>query len=69
MIKTQSVIFDPQLPRTVDDSRKRAATCANLLRTFMAYSVNINDLSKSEQEFLRKQNVDAWILPTELMKV
>ena len=41
-------------------------TCANLVRTLMGQSENMADLSPAEQAFQRKQNIDAWMLPTEL---
>lgn len=66
---SQERTLDPELPRIVDIARQASVSCANLVRTLMAYSVNPGDLSKTERAFFRKQNVDAWMLPEELRKI
>ncbi len=66
---SQERSVDPELPRIVDIARQASVSCANLVRTLMAYSVNPSDLKPSERAFFRKQNVDAWMLPEELRKV
>lgn len=66
---SQERALDPELPRIVDIARQKNVSCANLVRTLMAYSVNPKDLSKEERAFFRKQNVDAWMLPEELRKI
>ena len=68
-VESQKMSYDPNLPRVVDRSREKQVTCANAMRTLMAQCMNITDLSPKEQAFQRKQNVDAWMLPTELMKI
>lgn len=68
-INAQRLQIDPRLPRIVDSWREVHVTCANLIRTLMAQSVNIWDLKPEEKKFLQKQNVDAWMLPEELMKI
>ena len=35
----------------------------------MGQSMNIVDLSEKERVFQRKQNIDAWMLPTELQNI
>jgi hypothetical protein len=35
----------------------------------MRYALNPKDLTKEEKDFLKKQKIHAWILPTELMKI
>lgn len=65
---SQEKSLDPELPRIVDIARQSSVSCANLVRTLMAYSVNPKDLSASERAFFRKQNIDAWMLPEELRK-
>lgn len=68
-IESQKISYDPSLPRVVDRSRESQVTCANAMRTLMGQCMNIADLSPKEQAFQRKQNVDAWMLPTELMTI
>lgn len=68
-IASQEAEYNPELPRIVDSGRETHVSCANLIRTLMAQSVNIADLKPGEKEFLKKQNLDAWILPTELEKI
>gem|GEM_PF-2899188 len=53
----------------MDHSRETSVSCANLIRTMMAQSVNAGDLNKDEKKFFRKQNLHAWILPNELKKI
>lgn len=68
-IESQKMSYDPSLPRVVDRSRESQVTCANAMRTLMGQCMNIVDLAPKEQAFQRKQNVDAWMLPTELMTI
>lgn len=68
-IWSQLNLLDPKLPRIVDSSREDHVTCANLIRRLMWAAVNPWDLTPQEKAFLLKQNVHAWILPTELMKI
>lgn len=66
---SQKENLDPRFPRIVDHSRETSVSCANLIRTMMAQSVNAGDLNKDEKKFFRKQNLHAWILPNELKKI
>jgi LysM repeat protein len=66
-IQSQQISYDPNHPRVVDRQWQTQVTCANAMRTLMGQSMNIVDLSPKEQVFHRKQNVDAWMLPTELI--
>lgn len=68
-IKSQEAELDPALPRIVDSGREEKVSCANLIRTLMAQSVNIASLRNDEKSFLKKQDLHAWILPTELKKI
>lgn len=68
-IRAQQNAYDPLHPRVVDRSRESQVTCANAMRTLMGQSMNIADLSPKEQAFQRKQGIDAWMLPTELMAI
>lgn len=68
-INSQKQQIDPRLPRIVDSSREVNVTCANLVRMLMGQSVNPWDLKPDEKKYLQKQNVDAWMLPEELLKI
>ncbi|MDD5213396.1 MAG: hypothetical protein PHG82_03150 [Candidatus Gracilibacteria bacterium] len=68
-VKSQEAEIDPRLPRIVDSSRETNVSCANLIRTLMAQSINIANAKTDEKAFLKKQNLDAWILPTELKAI
>jgi hypothetical protein len=35
----------------------------------MFYCVSSEDLTPEENEFFRKQNIDAWMLPEELISI
>ncbi|MDP3380900.1 MAG: hypothetical protein Q8S84_05250 [bacterium] len=47
--------FDPYLPHIVDVSRQETVSCANLIRTLMAFSVDRKYLNEEEKSFFRKQ--------------
>lgn len=66
---SQESEMDPRLPRIVDSGRETQVSCANLIRTLMAQSVNVWYLKNDEKAFLKKQNLHAWILPTELKNI
>lgn len=68
-VQSQQISYDPNHPRVVDRAWESQVTCANAMRTLMGQSMNIADLKPQEQAFQRKQNVDAWMLPTELMNM
>lgn len=68
-IWAQKLEFDPYLPHIVDVSRQETVSCANLIRTLMAFSVDRKYLSEEEKSFFRKQWLDAWILPEALKKI
>ena len=68
-IQSQQISYDPSHPRVVDRQWQTQVTCANAMRKLMSQSMNIVNLSPKEQAFQRKQNVDAWMLPTELMAI
>lgn len=68
-IESQKISYDPSLPRVVDRSRESQVTCANAMRTLMNQCMNVIDLSPKERKFQEKQNVDAWMLPTELIGI
>ncbi|MDD2870981.1 MAG: hypothetical protein PHS49_03240 [Candidatus Gracilibacteria bacterium] len=68
-IGAQKLEFDPYLPHIVDVSRQETVSCANLIRTLMAFSVDRKYLSEEEKSFFRKQGLDAWILPEALKKI
>jgi hypothetical protein len=66
-VRSQELSYDPSHPRVVDWQWQKDTNCANAMRALMFQSMNMADLSSKEQAFQRKQNVDAWMLPTELM--
>ncbi|MDP2091279.1 MAG: hypothetical protein Q8K30_06815 [Candidatus Gracilibacteria bacterium] len=68
-IGAQQLEFDPYLPHIVDVSRQETVSCANLIRTLMAFSVDRKYLNEEEKSFFRKQGLDAWILPEALKKI
>ncbi|MDD4151245.1 MAG: LysM peptidoglycan-binding domain-containing protein [Candidatus Gracilibacteria bacterium] len=68
-VGAQKAEYDPRLSRIVDEKRETNVSCANLIRTLMAQSVNIGNLDVNEKAFFKKQNLDAWILPSELQKI
>lgn len=76
-IASQKYVFDEENPRIVDVSsvvspmsaKPSSATCANLVRRYMFYCVSSEDLTPEENEFFRKQNIHAWMLPEELISI
>lgn len=76
-LEAQRLNSDPVLPRTVDDTHKETKngwkkivpTCANMLRRLMWLCVNPKFLTPAERAFLAKEQVHAWMLPSELMKI
>ncbi len=68
-VRSQELSYDPNHPRVVDWQWQKDTNCANAMRALMFQSMNMADLSSKEQAFQRKQNVDAWMLPTELMTI
>ncbi|MCK9272831.1 hypothetical protein M0P65_04770 [Candidatus Gracilibacteria bacterium] len=68
-IETQKYIFDEENPRIVDVGTQSTVSCANLVRRYMFYCVSSEDLTPEENEFFRKQNIDAWMLPEELISI
>ncbi|EKD66543.1 MAG: hypothetical protein ACD_49C00036G0006 [uncultured bacterium (gcode 4)] len=68
-IDSQKYVFDEDNPRIVDVWTQRTVSCANLIRRLLFYSISSEDLTPEENEFFRKKNIDAWMLPEELISV
>jgi len=68
-LNTQKDIFNPELPRITDISNQKAVTCAAMVIRVLYYSINPNEMRKEERDFFNKSNIDAWILPKELIKI
>lgn len=68
-IYAQKQEFDPSLPRIVDIQRQSTISCANLIRTLLAFSVNKKTQTEKEKLFFQKQWLDAWILPISLKEI
>ncbi len=68
-IEAQKQEFDPYLPHIVDVERQETVSCANLIRTLLAFAVDKNKLTDKEKVFFQKQWLDAWILPDALKNI
>lgn len=68
-IEAQKREFDPYLPRIVDVQWQTTISCANLIRTLLAYSVDKQSLTDKEKAFFQAQWLDAWILPEALKQL
>lgn len=65
-IQAQKSQLYPDLPTYFVSSK---ANCSRTIRNILRASVNPQFISKEEKAFLAKENIDAWMLPSELIKI
>jgi len=68
-IASQENTFDPRLPRIVDPTMERSASCSHFAKMFLTHSNNMSDLNEWEKKLLNTKDIDAWIFPKEIMKI
>lgn len=56
-------------PLMVDVKWQDQVNCAATMKSFIAFSKNPSDRTNSEDNYVRKQYIDAWTLPEELKKI
>jgi hypothetical protein len=53
----------------VDVEWQDQVNCAATMKSFIAFSKNPSDRTNGEDNYVRKQYIDAWTLPEELKKI
>lgn len=56
-------------PLMVDVEWQDQVNCAATMKSFIAFSKNPSDRTNGEDNYVRKQYIDAWTLPEELKKI